>query len=443
MSTFLTVWLSQILCAFGNYATAFALGVAAYQSGGSVTGLALVSFFTTVPVVLMSPVAGALVDRWDRRRAMILSVIGAGSCASAMVWLVGREPLPTAAIYAVLVVSGCFQSLRWPALASSVTALVAKRNYGRASGLLQLGLSAAQALAPLVAAVLVARAGLRGVALAEVGASVVALLALLPLAIPAPPASAEGTQSKGSLGAEILSGWRYIRERPGLFGLLVLFVLSNFALGLVVVLLQPMVLGFGDMAVLGRVMSVASAGLILGGVAMAVWGGPRRRLTAILAALALQGLALIAAGARPNAISIAASAFVFLGAFSVISASSQAIWQSKVPADLQGRVFALRRTVALVALPLASLVAGPLADQVFEPLMAPGGALAASLGPWLGTGTGRGVALLSMVLGLAVLAIAAVARASRALASVESLADAVEEDPRPSPAVSSSSVQAG
>jgi MFS family permease len=392
--------------------------------------------------VLLSPVAGALVDRWDRRRAMMISVVGAGACALGMVALVGRQPLPIVPIYALLAASACFQSLRWPALASSVTVLVAKRHYGRASGLLQLGLSAAQALAPLVAAVLVVRTGLRGVALAEVAVSMVALLVLLPLAIPAPQASAEGSRSRGSLAAEIRSGWLYIRERPGLFGLLVLFVLSNFAMGMVVVLLQPMVLGFADLGVLSKVMSVASAGLILGGVAMAVWGGPRRRLSGILVAIAVQGLALIAAGARPQAVPIAAAAFVFLGAFAVISACSQALWQSKVPADLQGRVFALRRTVALVAVPLASLLAGPLADHVFEPLLARGGALAASLGPWIGTGAGRGVALLAIVLGVLVLAVAAAGAASRALRSVEELADAVEEVPPATASLASSSSRA-
>jgi hypothetical protein len=97
---------------------------------------------------------------------------------------------------------------------------------------------------------------------------------------------------------------------------------------------------------------------------------------------------------------VAAGLFLFNFWAPVMNGCSQAVWQVKVPPELQGRVFAIRRMIATCTTPIGYLLAGPLADGVFAPLMAPGGALAGTLGPLLGgTGPGRGIGLLLVVMG--------------------------------------------
>ena len=113
----------------------------------------------------------------------------------------------------------------------------------------------------------------------------------------------------------------------------------------------------------------------------------------------LQGATLLLGGLRPNAVLVAAATSVALFAVPIIRGSSEAIWQRKVPQDLLGRVFAIRRTIAGVAFPLAGATAGPLADRVFGPLLEPGGLLAGSVGRLIGVGPGRGVGLLFMTFG--------------------------------------------
>jgi hypothetical protein len=179
----------------------------------------------------------------------------------------------------------------------------------------------------------------------------------------------------------------------------------NFAAGMLEVLITPLVLSFADARTLGLVLSVASAGFAAGGVVMILWGGPENRMTAIYSVLALQGTILLVGGLRESAVLVAASAFGFMLGLPIANACNQAIWQSKVAAELQGRVFAIRQMIALSSLPLGQLAAGPLAEYLFEPLLLAGGPLAATAGRLFGVGPGRGTGLLFSALGLLVLAV--------------------------------------
>ena len=399
MRTFLIIWIGQVVSRLGSGLTGFALAVWVYQRTGSVTQLALVSFSMTLPAVLMSPFAGTLVDRWDRRWAMILSDAGAGLGTLTIALLVWRGQTEIWLIYLALAVVGVFQSFQWPAFSASTTLLVRKQDLGRANGLTQLGLAAAQILAPVLGAALLATIRLAGVILIDFLTFVFALLTLFIVRVPRPEPRA-GEAPRGSLLREAAYGWRYLRQRPGLMGLLVLFAATNFTMGMLTVLITPLVLSFASPSVLGPVLSVAGSGMLVGGLAMSVWGGPKRRLRGIFIPLLLQGVALLIGGLRESAPLIAAAAFVFMLGFPILNACSQAIWQTKVAPEVQGRVFAIRQMVALSAIPLAQLVAGPLSDRVFRPLLATGGPLADTVGRLLGVGPGRGIALLFMALGV-------------------------------------------
>lgn len=426
---FSTVWFGQVVSMLGSGLTGFALGVWVYQTTGSVTRFALISFFVALPGIVLSPIAGALVDRWDRRWAMILSDSGSGACTLILALLLGTGRLEIWHIYVLQAISSAFGAFQWPAFAATTTLLVPKHHLGRASGMSQLGLAASQILAPGMAGALVARIGVPGVILIDFTTFLVALVTLLFVRFPRPRATAEGSADRGAILAEARVGWRFIRQRPGLLALLLLFATTNFSLAILQVLVTPLVLGFASAEVLGVVLSVAGFGMLAGGLVMSLWGGPRRRINGIFLFLAVQGGILLLGGLRPSAVLVASAAFVFLFAAPVLDGCSQAIWQTKVPPDLQGRVFAVRRMVAWSTLPLAYLLAGPLADRVFEPLLAPDGPLAGTVGRVLGVGEGRGIGLLFMTLGTMVLAAVAAGFRYPRLRRLESeLPDAGVED---------------
>jgi DHA3 family macrolide efflux protein-like MFS transporter len=405
-ATFVAVWLGQVCSLVGSTLTGFALSVWVYRNTGSVTQFSVVILFTMLPGILVSPLAGTLIDRFDRRALMILSNVWSAlwTAGVALLFAFGTLHLwHVCALAAAISASGALLS---PAFTASVSQVVPKRHLGRASGMMQFGEAAAQTLAPLFGGFLVLTINISGVLLIDVITYAFAVATLLFIRLPrATPAAAPA--GEGGLLREAASGWRYIVGRRGLFWLLLFFAATNFTVSLGNVLLTPLVLSFADAAVYGTVASALGAGLIVGSVLMGVWGGPRRRVQGIFAYGLALGLMLMLEGLRPSALLIGAGVFVTGCFIPVANGCFTPILQSKTPHELQGRVFAAVRLVAWCTAPAAYLAAGPLADRVFGPLLDAGGPLAPSVGLLLGVGRGRGIGLLLMAAGAATLAVTA------------------------------------
>jgi MFS family permease len=411
----------------------FAVLVHVYRSSDSITQYTFASFFGFLPSVLLAPIAGAVVDRWDRRSIMRLADTGA-ALTMLLLWVgvvsdeAGLWQLRGWHMYLPLAVCSTANTFRSLAYSSSVSLLVPRQHLGRANGLIEVAMGLSQLLGPAAAGLLVVRVGLKGVLLVNLAAFFLSALALLCVSFPQPERSA--SQASTSLWEKMTVGWRFIRARPGLLGLLLFLTVANLFVGLVTVLITPLVLSFTDASTLGWVMSCAGLGALTGAVLMSTWGGPRRRIHGVLGFQLLAGLALFAAALPADVRVTAGAAFVFLFTAPGVLGCSQSIWQSKVPASLQGRVFAVRRMVALSTPPMAALLSGPLADGLFEPWMAVNGALAGSVGQVLGTGPGRGIALLYLVLGVLCLLNVLVAWLSPRVRGVEDeLPDALHEPP--------------
>jgi MFS family permease len=396
---FLLIWFGQSVSLIGSGLTGFALGVWVYQSTGSVTQFALIALFTALPGIIFSPLAGALVDRWDRRWAMIISDTGAGVCTLAVALLLMVNRLEVWHIYILMAISSTFSAFQWPAYSAATTLLVPKEHLGRASGMVQIGQAVSQIASPVLAGVLIGLIQVEGVILIDFITFIFAVFTLLVVRVPRPEVTAEGKAGQGSLLKEAAYGWKYIIARPGLLGLLLIFSGLNLTTGIVQVLFTPLVLGFTTAAVLGTILSIGGLGFLGGSVTMSIWGGPKTRVYGILSFALFAGISLFLVGFPPQIPILAAGVFIYFFSFPIINGCSQTIWQSKVAPDVQGRVFAVRRMIAWSSLPLAYLAAGPLADYLFEPLLAEGGALASSVGQIIGTGEGRGIALLYIILG--------------------------------------------
>ncbi len=440
MRGFFVIWAGQALSMLGSGLSGFALGVWVYQKTGSATQFAMIALAATLPAVLVSPLAGVLVDRWDRRRVMILSDLGAALGTAALALLYWRGAL---ALWHILVASalgaslGAFQGPAWQA---SVTLLVPRAHYARASGLAQMAQAAASILAPLLAGVLMLAIGVTGVLLIDLASFLVAMASLLAVRIPRPAADAAGSARPG-FWREARAGWAAIAERRGLRDMLLLFAALNFLLGMVNALAVPMLLSFTDAARLGGTLSVAGLGMLAGSLLLSIWGGPRRKIHGVLGFLILLGLGVALVGLRPSTALVTAGFFLVMFCAPIVNGSSQVIWQRKVPAGLQGRVFATRGMVAMAAAPLAYLISGPLADRLFVPLLLEGGALAGKLGHLLGTGPGRGIGLMFLLSGLFTSLISALAYLNRSLRHVETDLPDVELPATAAPAPSAASAE--
>jgi len=400
MLTFVLIWFGQLVSLIGSGLTGFALGAWVFESTGSVTLYGFVVLSTMLPNILLSMPAGALVDRWDRRWVMILSDTGAGlsTLAIAILFLSGRFEIWHICLAAA--VSSAFSAFQWPAYSAATALLVPKEQYGRANGMVQLGRAIGYLVSPALAGYLMMRIQVQGVILIDFATFLFAVVTLLFVRIPKPEPSAEGEAGKGSLLREIAYGLSYLTARPGLLGMLILFAVLNFMMGFVNTLVTPLILTFTTKDVLGRMMTIGGSGMLFGGLLMSVWGGPKRRIRGVLGFLLLTGLFISIGGLRPSVVLITFAAWGFFFCVPFVSASSESIWQSKVALDVQGRAAATRSAIAQMSAPVAMLLAGPLADYVFEPLLAAEGPLAGSVGRIIGVGQGRGIGLMFIVMGI-------------------------------------------
>jgi MFS transporter, DHA3 family, macrolide efflux protein len=424
------VWFGQVISFIGSGLTSFALGVWVLQRTGEITQYALISMFFVLPGVLLGPLAGTLVDRWDRRKAMLISDIGAGlsTLLIAAVYLLGG--LQVWFIYAAVFISGAFGSLRMPSMMAAMTQMISKKNFGRATGMMEIVQIGQYLIAPVVAGGLMGKIGLAGVILIDFSSFLFAVSILLFVRIPRAESTMEGRTGSGTMLQETVFGWKYIAARPGLAALMLLFALSGFTTEMTVVLFTPLILSFATTAQLGVAMSLSAGGFLVGGFLMSIWEGPKRRIPVVVIFMILLGLFSALIGLRASMDLIILSSFLATLCVPILSSSNQVIWQKKVAPDIQGRVFAIRRTIVLATPLLTYVVAGPLADRVFEPLMSPNGPLAGSVGQILGTGSGRGIGLLYVTMGLLLVLITAASCLSPQLRRVEiELQDAVVYQP--------------
>ncbi|GAA1385271.1 hypothetical protein GCM10009639_07780 [Kitasatospora putterlickiae] len=413
MGRFLAVAAGQLASITGSALTEFALPIWILLETGSMTRYALYAVIAMLPGIVVGPVAGALVDRLDRRKVMLAGDIAAGATQAAMLALLLAGQLHSWQVYVLLGVLSVALTFQRLAYASAVPQIVPKQYLGHANGVVQLAFGAAQFVVPMVAVALLAAIGLRGILIIDVASYVIAVAILLAVRF---PRTLPWTRRE-PLVEEIKQGFGYSWRQRGFRSMLLWFAGLNVFLSPLFLLTTPMVLAFSDLDGAARVAVAGGAGALLGGIAMGFWGGPRRhRLRGMLALAAVLALAGAVTGLHAGLWVIAAGAFGMSFALSLVNGVYSTIVQVKVPQRFHGRVFALNTLVAWSTLPLGHGVIAPLGSAVFGPLMEPDGALAPVFGPLIGTGPGRGIALMYVLFGLAMLVLVAVGLRLPALA---------------------------
>ena len=404
MRGYTVIWIGQLVSLLGTRMTWFALTLWVYGAAAEeiqATWMTLVALASFVPTVLLSPLAGALVDRWNRKLVMVLSDLAAGLMTGVVLLLYATDNLLIWHLLLTGAVSAAFQAFQFPAYSAAVSTMLPKEQYARAGGMMSLAEGASGIFGPLVGGLLLAPLGTAGIMVVDLVTFGVAIVALMLVPIPQPRASEAGRASRGSLWKESIYGFKYIWQRPSLLGLQLVFLTINLA-GILAggSLLATMVLdktGQNE-RILGTVQSVSGAGVLVGGLVMSAWGGPKRRVHGVLMGMAIGLLAQMVLGVGNSLLVWAVAGFISSGVIPIIDGSNQSIWMAKVPPDIQGRVFAARRLIAQISI-LAGFAAGPLADFIFGPAMVPGGSLTGLFGWLTGTGPGTGIGVMFVITG--------------------------------------------
>ena len=402
MVGFTAIWLGQLISVLATNMTGFALTIWAYQKTGQATALALVQVCFITPFLIMSPFAGVMVDRYNRKLMMAVSDVGAGMATIIILLLNSAGVLEVWHLYIAAAIQGTFNTFQWPAYSSAISLMIPKEQYGRVNGMMSLAEMGPGVLAPMLAGGLLPFIGLTGILTIDVVTFILAVGALTVVYIPQPKQTEEGKKAQGNVWKEATYGFRYIFARPSLLGLQMVFFFGNFFAGISMAVIAPMILartGSNEL-IFGSVQSIGAVGGILGGVLMSAWGGFKRRAHGVLFGWILSGLTIAFVGWGTGLVIWGIAFFLSASVIPLVNGSNQAIWQAKVAPDLQGRVFSARRLIAWFSNPLTPLIGATLADYVLEPAMREGGSLVGTFAWLVGIGPGAGMALIVIIAGL-------------------------------------------
>ncbi len=409
MRKFTALSAGLLVSVLGSAFTGLALAVWVFQTTGSVTQYGITLVLNFLPGILFAPVAGALVDRWNRRTILMVSDALNAVTVLALALLSMAGVLRLWHVFVVIGVGSLLRAIQMPALNSVVVLLAPKEHVGRANGMVLLAQAIGNTVGFAAGGVLLVAIGLDRVLLIDCATFVLNVAILLFVAIPAPPRSAAGSADAGRLLGEIRQGWRYLSTRRVLVALIAFYAALQFTVGYVDALFTPLVLSFASAKALGLVVAFTGVGMLLGSVLLTTWGGPRRRIHGLAGFALPLGLFLFLGALRPSVPLIIVAALSFTLCFTVIDGTTRSVLQLEIEPDMQGRAFATFNMVTNAVLCASYALAGPIADHWFEPLLRAGGPLADTVGAVIGVGPGRGMALLVLLFGVVVLATSVVA----------------------------------
>ena len=397
MRRFTLIWIGQILSLTGSAMTTFGLTVWLWQETGQATSVALHAFLSFAPGILISPFAGVLVDRVNRKLILLASDVGAGLGTIAVLLLLYGNNLEVWHLYVIAAWSGTVGAFQVPALAAAITTLVPKQRLTRANAMRAMANTASQMLAPAMAGILLSQTGIISILLTDISTLAVAVVILTVVRMPS--VHQRDRDKTTDWWNETLTGFRFLAQNRGLLVLTFAFAALQFFGMLTVTLLAPMVLARtgGDEAAYGLVAAATGAGGIIGAALMSVLPPPKRFYVAVGGGIMAGSVGFLALGLNstiPGWMLSALFGFVF---FPVVGAASAALKQRKTPLHIQGRVFAADQMLQTIGIAAGILTAGPLADLVFEPAFTNGAAWAAPFTVIVGSGAGAGMAALIVV----------------------------------------------
>ncbi len=399
LRAFYILWITQSLSQLGSAMTGFALTLWLYEKTGSALSTAALTICTYAPYVVMSIFAGAVSDRFDKKRTMLVCDALAALMTLLLFFLYRADLLATWHLYAVNAVSGLMNTVQQPASEVAYTLIVPKEDYQRTGGLQSLSRSAISVGSPLLATALYGLGGLDAVILADMASFAVAFLALLLLIrIPAVSDAPGEEESVLKLAGE---GLRFLRENRMVLDLILFMAGVNLVASAFDAALPALVIPLHGNSVLGIVTACSGAAMVLGSMLATVLPKPKDRVRVVYLTM------LFALGTENFLLAFSRSPAVWcagqvLGWFPVplMNVSLNVIMRNSVPVEYQGRVYACRNTLQFFTIPIGLALGGFLTDEVCEPFMATrtSGSFFTRL---FGEGKGSGAALMMFILGVA------------------------------------------
>ncbi len=397
---YLLLWGTQSLSALGSGMTSYALVLWLYLRSGSALGTALLSICSYAPYVVMSIFAGALSDRWNKKRTMLVCDLLAALSTVVVFLLIRADALSAWHLYALNALNGLMNTIQQPASEVAATRLIPKDDYQKTSGLRSFSQSLNSILTPILATALFAFAGINSVIVVDLMTFALAFVTLM-FFIHIPEGNAP-KQAEEKLLAAARKGIAWIKENPLILTLILYLASINLVASVYNAALPAMLLSKpnGGEAVLGIVNTCVGIATLAGSVLVTLLPVPKNRVKVISLTLLFSMSSenfLLAFGRTPLIWCIGAVlGWLFIP---LMNANLDVIFRSSIPLDMQGRVYSCRNTLQFCTIPIGYLLGGLFVDKVFEPLMA-AQSPHSPLAFLFGDSKGAGAAMLFFIIGL-------------------------------------------
>ncbi|BAY86130.1 hypothetical protein NIES267_56360 [Calothrix parasitica NIES-267] len=392
---FIILWLGQFVSTIGSSMTSFAIEIWAWEITGKATALTLVGFFALLPSLIIAPISGIIVDKYNRKLLMILGDTVAVISTFFILLLYLNNQLQIWHLYLIGAINGTFNQFQYLAYSASTALMVPKQYYTRFSSMNFISSYGSNILAPPLAGYLYKIIGLTGIAGIDIVTFLFAITSILLIKIPQISQTDKQNQELENIWYKLGFGLRYIFTRKSLLALLIANLLFWLPHDIGNSLYTPMILSRtnNNTFILGNLAAVAGFGGVIGAIIISTWGGFRRKIKGVLLGMIGAGLSKIVFGLGRNPGVWIPAQFCSSLNFPLNGSSDDAIWLTKVAPNVQGRVFAAKSLLLQLTSAFGLLIAGPLADNVFTPSLDNQGVF----GGIFGTGAGAGIAMLYVI----------------------------------------------
>jgi len=406
----MVIWIGEMISTIGSGMSAFALSIYTFKQTGSVTLVALVTLLAFAPTVLLSPIGGLLADRWDRRVMMMLGE-GLSAIGLAMVLLAtSMRDTSWILFYIGIFVSSFFLSVLEPAYKASISDLVTKEDYAKASGMIQIAGASKFLIAPLIAGFLLKHVGLTTILLIDMGTIIVTLLtiSIVRNTIKAP----NKEQTFKSFQEEFIEGIRFLGKQKEIRKLVLLMTGMCFFIAFLQTLMIPMAMHITSVEKIGMLESFSAIGMLIGSILISAIT-VKNKYAGLKISLAASGVCMLFVGVFTNYYLLFIACLMFFTTLPFVNTLADVLIRVRIPNELQGRIWGLIGLISQIGYLIAYAISGVLADQIFEPMFMGQSILSETVGKIIGTGAGRGIGFMLIVAGILMAMIALIYRQSQ------------------------------
>ncbi len=423
---FIILWIGEFVSVIGSGISAFALAIFVYQKTGEATQLSLLTLFSFMPNVLLTPFAGSLADRYNRR---ILMLIGDSFSAIGILFIFFNLLNGNDDFLLILVgvtISSIFSSLLEPSYRATISEILSPEEFSQASGFVQMAGAAKFLLAPIIAGFLLKFMPIHQILLIDIGTFIVTVLTII-IVINAPIKNQVFKPlNEESVFKSLYKGWRYMRKQQGILTLIIAMTVVTFSIGFLQTLIKPMMLEKISVAGEGMFESICAVGMLVSSIIIGIINRNWKLQRTLGLSIVLFGIMMSMLGFNFPVIILGVFCFSFFSVLPFVNMSADILLRSNVSDDYQGRVWGITGLVSQLGFIISYAISGPLADYVFNPLLNENGLLAESLGPLFGVGPHRGIGLLFFITGILMSLVGLFFWKNRNISKLETVANSIK-----------------